>query len=159
MRRSEVGKEFHRSNQGDNDMTLAAIRLFLANVWGYIVAHWRWFLYGFLAIALLLLVVFAYRGCRGSKKATIDLESVTKINNADRKERLEELEKTVIQNQDVIESASNRTALTDLDIETRRKEVQAKVDAADKKVMEAKEQGRGVTQEELQCILVPEDCK
>lgn len=37
--------------------------LLIKNAFGYVVANGRWFAYGFAALLLLLLIVFAYRGC------------------------------------------------------------------------------------------------
>jgi hypothetical protein len=133
--------------------------LFFANIWGWIVAHKRLVIYTVLAMALALLLFFAYRGCKGGKKATIDLEGVTKINSVDRAERLKELEKVITENQDVIATADNRTTLAEQDIVTRNREIARKVAEADKAIENAKSHGRDVTQQELECLLTPKECE
>lgn len=126
--------------------------------WQWILAHKKILIYALMALTLAVLVLLALKGC-SRKKASIDLESVTKINSADRKERLEELQKTIEQNQDVIQNAANNSTLAEQDAITRSREIQAKVDIADKAIETAKQSGHDVTQEQLVCLLQPENCK
>lgn len=112
-----------------NEMTLAAIGLFLANVWGYIVAHWRWFLYGFLAIALLLLVVFAYRGCSGRSKAKLDEKAIQEGENAV-KERNDAKLKEILANADAREEViAGNVANAERETEKAKAEAKKKYDA------------------------------
>jgi hypothetical protein len=110
------------------------------------------------AIVLLVLVILFYKTC-GHKKASIDLETVNKINNANEQERKAELRKTIEENQTVVNTVDNRTTIAETSVSERDRQIEAKVKEADARIAEAKQQGRDVTQEELQCILVPEDCK
>jgi hypothetical protein len=104
------------------------------------------------AIVLLVLVVLFYKAC-GHKKASIDLETVNKINNANEQERKAEVRKTIEENQTVVQTVANTTTIAETDVAERDKAIEAKVKEADAKIAEAKQQGRDVTSEELECIL------
>lgn len=115
-------------------------------------------LYVVIAIVLLLLIIFAYRGCT-KKNVKIDLETVDKINNGNRKEREAELQKTIENNADVVRTADNRTAITDTNVVERDRIIAEKVKAADAEILKAKSEGRDVTAQQLECLLVPENCQ
>jgi hypothetical protein len=138
-------------------MTFAAITLFLANVWGWIIAHWRLVLTIAAIIALLIAVIVLYRSCK--KTAKIDLETVDKINNGNRAERMKELQKIIEENSEVIKTVDNRSNVAEVNVVERNREIDAKIKEADKKILEAKEQGKDITQEQLECILTGEMCQ
>lgn len=119
---------------------------------------WATYLLIFLGLFLFLFIILGVRSCL-SKDAKSDQESIEKINSADRTKRLEELEKIVNDNQDVIKTNDNRTLETENNIEERNRQIDEKIKEADKKIEEAKNQGKNVTSEELECILIPENCK
>jgi cell division protein FtsN len=121
----------------------------------FIKDHWKIFA---IALGVLVLVVLFYKAC-GHKKASIDLETVDKINRADEKDRKAEVRKTIEENQTVVQTVANTTTIAETDVAERDKAIEAKVKEADAKIVEAKQQGRDVTQQELQCILVPGDCQ
>lgn len=119
--------------------------------------YWGQVLTGIAILFLLVSVAIFYDRCKSHPK--IDTDTVQKINSADQTERKEELKKTLEENAGVIDSTRENTKLTDLSNEEKEKEIQQKIEEADKKISEAKEQGRDVTQEELECILVPKNCQ
>lgn len=107
-------------------------------------------------VLILISIIFVYQSCK--KKVEIDLESVDKINSKNEQLAKEELRKVVEENLEVIRTNDNRTIATATNIEERDRQINAAVAEAEKKVSEAKRQKGNVTQEELQCILVPADC-
>lgn len=131
----------------------ATILWFLKRVAFFVIDNWKVVVP---AIVLIVAVIFVYRACH--KPAKINLEQIEKINNANEKERKAELQKVIEDNQDVVRTVDNRAAITEINNVEKNREIDAKVKEADKKIMEAKAQGKDVTQEELQCILVPSDC-
>lgn len=104
-------------------------------------------------VAVIVIVLFLFSKC-GSKPPTIDLEKVDKINRANETERKKELQAIIEENQEVIRTVDNRSAMTDVHVAERNREIDAKIKEADKAIIEAKKNGRDVTQEELECILV-----
>ena len=118
--------------------------------------HWKKIAIGAGIFILLVSVFLVYDGCKA--KPTIDLETVNKINNANEKEAKEELTKKVQESADVIVQAEETTRNVELTVDERNRLIQEKIAEAEKKVAEAKNQNRDVTQEELQCLLVPSDC-
>lgn len=117
--------------------------------------HWKGFAIG---AGVLVLVILFYKAC-GHKKATIDLDTVNRINNANEKERKAELRKTIEDNATVVSTVDNRTTIAETNVAERDRLIEEKVKAANAEIQKAKQQGRDVTQDELQCILVPGDCK
>lgn len=126
-------------------------------VWNFIKKHWK----GILLVSAFIVVLSYVAGfstfCSSGPK--VDLETVDKINSKNEKEAHKALEEAVNKNLDVIKSADESTTLSDLDIETRQKESDKKVAELEKKVEDVQKQGRNVTQEELECMLVPEHCQ
>lgn len=132
--------------------------LWLLNVWGWVWAHKRLVMYVLAAIALLLLIVFAYRGCK-SKTAKVDLETVDKINSKNAAEAKKEVRDLVEENINVTTTVDNRTTLAEANAVERDRLIEEKIKVVNQQIAEAKNQGRDVTQEELQCLLVPSDCQ
>jgi hypothetical protein len=138
-------------------MTFAAIGLFLANVWGFIYAHWRIVLIAVIVFLALLTGFCVYRGIKS--RATIDQTKIDALNKKNEVERKQELREIIDQNADVIKTIDERNALSDLTIEQRSAEAEKKVEEANKYIEDAKRVGRDVTQDELVCLLQPETCK
>jgi uncharacterized membrane protein (Fun14 family) len=132
-------------------ITLAAIGLTLRRIGWFVVDHWKLVLTVVGVFTLLILVGLAYRGCKRQPK--IDLQAVEKINTANRKEREEELRKIIVENQDVVKTVDERTAIAETQVEVREQVIEEKIKEADKKIVEAKSQGKDVTSAELECIL------
>lgn len=122
----------------------------------FIKENWRKILIGLGITILLLGIFFIYQSFKPQPK--IDIETVNTINNANETKRIEELTKKVNDNAEIIKSNDNRTALTDLNIEERDKQIEEKVKEINLKIQEVKQQGRDVTQTELECLLIPESC-
>lgn len=111
-------------------------------------------------VALIAVAVVFNRACNwlGRAKVTTPQE-VQKINDADERTRKEALRKTVEDHADVVKTVDERTALSDVNVIERNREVDAKVDAADQEVQKIRaERGRDATQEEVECILTGNDC-
>lgn len=109
-----------------------------------------------LALAgLIIVLVFASLfGFCGKPAPTINQESINKINSENETERKAELEKVITDNADTVKTIDNRTAITHLSVDERNREIRAKVKAADEAVSDAKRQGKDVTAEEIECLLV-----
>lgn len=131
--------------------------LVIANVIGWIVAHWRMVLTIVGLIFVLTAVALLWNRCK--KEVKFDQATVDKINNGNRKEREQELRKKVEDNADVIKTVDGRTEITNVNVVERNREIDARVKAADDAILAAKSQGRDVTQDDLECLLVPENCK
>lgn len=132
--------------------------LFLANIWGWVWAHKKLVLYIAAGLGLLLLLVFAFRSC-GKKTAKVDLETVDRINSKNATEARKDVNAMVEENINVAEVVGNRTALADANAVERDRFIEEKKKVVNDAVAAAKAEGRNVTQEELQCLLVPSDCQ
>ncbi len=133
------------------------ITLFFANLLGWITAHWK-LIAGIVAAAILVVVAFlTYAWLKPQPK--IDLDTVDRINRANDSERKKELQDVIEDNQDVIRTVDNRSALNETNVVERNREIDAKVKAANDAIAEAKRQGRDVTEAELKCLLVPTNCQ
>jgi hypothetical protein len=132
-------------------MTLLAIKLFLQNALGWAYANWR-----ILVGVFLLIFVFAFvlRQCNRPPKVKIDEAQIQKINSENRAERIKELTEVVEANADVIKTVDERTELVEVAAEARNQEVDARVKKADEKIQEAKREGKDVTAEELEALLL-----
>lgn len=137
--------------------------LFLTKLWtGFMsgvtwcIVNWR---FTVTVVAIFIVLVgsaLVFNRCK--KRPTIDIDKVNRINNANEKERKKELQDLVEQNQDVIKTVDERIEIQNVNVVERAREVDAKVAEANRKIIEAKSQGRDVTSAELECILVPENC-
>lgn len=134
------------------------ISLFFANVIGWLTAHWRLVAVCLGAFLLLILVVMAFRGC-GKREVKIDEEQIQKINQANERERKAELQKVIEENQEVIKTVDERSNLAEVNRVERERVIDEKIKEVDKKIADAKSQGKDVTQEELKCLLIPENCR
>lgn len=122
----------------------------------FLKTHWRKIAIGVGITILLLSIFFIYQSLKPQPK--IDIETVNTINNANEQKRKEELTKQMNDNAEVIKSNDNRTALTELNIEERDRQIAEKVKEVDLKIQEVKQQGRDVTQGELECLLIKSHC-
>lgn len=104
------------------------------------------------AILLFLIVVFFFRHC-GPKPATIDQKSINKINAANETERKAELQKVIEQNADVVKTVDERNTIAEINEVEKQAQIHAKIAEADKKIADAKANGRDVTGPELECLL------
>lgn len=133
------------------------LSLFFANLIGSIVANWRTAL---LAVGLVLfVVVIGYFSCGRTPKVVIDQGAINKINTANERERKKELEKIIVENSDVVKTVDNRTEIAETNIVERERLLDEKIADVDKKILESKSQGKDVTSAELECLLIPENCR
>jgi hypothetical protein len=127
---------------------------FLKRIGYLIYDHWKIFA---IALGVIVLVVLFYKAC-GHKKASIDLQTVDKINNANERDRKAELRKTIEDNATVVNTVDNRSTIAETNVVERDRQIEEKVKAADAEIQKAKSQGHDVTSQELECILTG-DCK
>ena len=132
-------------------MTYLALKLFVLNALGWAQENWRIVLGVFLA---LFVFIFVFKACSKPKAVKIDEAQISKINSENRAERIKELTEVVEANADVIKTVDERTELVDVAAEVRNAEVDAKVREAEKKIVEAKQQGKDITAEELEALLL-----
>jgi Co/Zn/Cd efflux system component len=121
------------------------------NIWW---TQWTWPLKLVSAAAVLVLLLLPFlllRGCGGSP--VIDQEQINKINSANEKERKAELQKVIEDNQETISTVDNRTTIAETNVVERNRLIDEKIKEVDKKIAEAKHQGRDVTAQELECLL------
>lgn len=144
-------------------MTYLALKLFALNVLGMVQAGLRWaqdnwrLVAGIImALAISLLI---YKACFVHKPIQIEETSLEKIKSENKAERIKELTKVVEANADVIKTVDNRTELSEVNNIERNREVDARVKKADEALQAAKAQGKDVTAEQLECILLPEKCQ
>lgn len=115
--------------------------------------HWKVTLI-FVGIVFLLATVVLFTKSCVRKKVNIDEAQIQKINSENRAERIKELTEVVESNADVIKTVDERTELVDVAAEARNQEVDARVKKADEAIVAAKREGKDVTAEELECLLV-----
>lgn len=118
----------------------------------------RVYLYIAAGLALLLVLVFAFRSC-GKSKAKVDLESVDKINSGNKAEVRKEVREMVEENAEVVTTVDNRTTIAETNVVERDRLLDEKVRVVEQKIEAEKAITGNVTQEQLQCILVPSDCQ
>lgn len=136
-------------------ITSAVILGFFKRVGAHLRLHWKKYLIGLAALIIFIWVAGFTDSCGGS---TIDQEELQKINSAERKERLQELDKNVRENLDTLKTVDGRNVATETSVQEREAIIANIVREGDRKVEEAKRQGRDVTSEELECVLLPEKC-
>lgn len=114
------------------------------------------------AIVVGLVVIIAsgfwLKSCFSRKPITVDPERLNKINTKTATEIKKEVQRVVEDNADVITTNDERSTIAEVNVVERNREVDDKVAVATQKIIEAKNNGQDITQEKLQCILVPADC-
>lgn len=133
------------------------LTLFFANLMGWIVANWRTVLLS--GGLILFFVVIGYFACGRAKTVKIDTEAINKINTANERERKKELEKIIVENSDVVRTVDNRSEIAETNIVERERLLDEKIAEVDRKILESKSQGKDVTEQELKCLLIPENCQ
>jgi hypothetical protein len=128
------------------------------NIWWN---QWTWPLkLGTLLVFLVVigLIIGGLRSCGRKKDIKLDHETVQKVNSIDKAEVRKEIREMVEENLDVVEAVGSQTALTEVNAVERNRVIEEKITEADRKIQEVKAEKGNVTQEDLQCILVPSDC-
>ncbi|MEO8649811.1 MAG: hypothetical protein ABI539_11655 [Acidobacteriota bacterium] len=120
-------------------------------------AHWRVIAIAAGVVLVIGLTIGFFRSCARAR-IKIDQESINKINSANEAERKKELQKIIEDNASVVQTVDNRSALAETNVVERNREVDERVRAANAKIEAAKRVNGHVTSEELECILVPENC-
>jgi hypothetical protein len=131
--------------------------LILANAWGWIVANplkAALYLFAFLGVVF----VISWFAC-GRGKASVSQEEINRINTANDRERKKEIESVILKNAETVTTVNEQTTIANANVVERNRLLDEKIAEVDKNIVEAKQQGRDVTQEELQCLLVPADCR
>jgi preprotein translocase subunit SecF len=139
-----------------------AIAKFISNLFGWDIGKvQRWVFWIVVGLILILCVSIGLwaKSCWSAHKLKVSNAQLEKINKANEKERKEELQKVVDDNADVIKTVDNRTEIVNTDVYERQRASQERIAEADKQIEAAKAQGRDVTQEELECLLVPDHCQ
>jgi cell division protein FtsL len=134
------------------------VSLNLANAIGWVTAHWKVLVWCLSALLLICTVSIVFNRC-GKREVKINEWDLNMINSQSEKARKEQLKQVIEENQGVIKTTDDRTELAEVNRVEREKEIDAKIAEVDKKIIEAKSQGRDVTESELKCLLIPENCK
>lgn len=113
---------------------------------------------GVVALVLLIVLIGSVRSCL-RPKPKIDLERIERINKANETERRKEIEKVVLENLETTRTVDERTTLAEQNAVERDRVIDEKIDQVNQKIAEAKRDGKDVTSEQLECLLVPENCK
>lgn len=138
-----------------------AISKFIASMFGLDISkvqRWVVIIVGCIAVAVILGVVIGTYSCL-RKTPKLDIKNIEKINKANETERRAELQKVIEQNADVVKTVDGRNAISEQDEASRQLAIYQKIQDADEKIQAAKSQGKDVTGEQLECILIPENCK
>lgn len=131
--------------------------LIILNMVGWLVANWRKVAIALAVVIVLFSVAALWRACKPKDK--IDGANIQKINSVDRKERVEEIERVLTENSNVVKTVDNRTTIAETNVVERNRELDEKIKDADRKIAEAKKAGGDITSEQLECILIPENCQ
>ena len=103
-------------------------------------------------LIVVIVFLFVFRSC-GRRPASIDQESINKINSANEAERKKELQNVIEDNADVVRTVDNRSTVAETNVIERNRLIDEKIKQADQAISNAKAQGRDVTGPELECIL------
>jgi uncharacterized membrane protein YhiD involved in acid resistance len=109
-------------------------------------------------VLILLWLVFSVKSCL-KPKPKIDLEQIDRINRANEQERRKEVEKLVLENLDTTRAVDERTTLAERNAVERERVIDEKIAEVNQKIAESRREGRDVTGADLECLLVPENCK
>jgi hypothetical protein len=109
-------------------------------------------------LVLFFVIAFTFKACK-SKSAKVDLDTVNKINNGNAAEVHKQVREMVEENAEVTTTVDNRTTIADTNVIERDRLLNEKIRVVEQKISAAKANGGNVTQEELQCLLVPSDCQ
>jgi hypothetical protein len=109
------------------------------------------------SLTVIMVCLFTYRAC--NKPPKLDLKNIEKINKANEVERRAELRKTIEENAGVVRTVDGRNTISEQDKTAKQAAIWAKIREVDDKIADAKSNGRDVTSEELECLLIPENCK
>jgi hypothetical protein len=131
----------------------------LWNIWWNQWTLWPKLISVGIVAVLLIVLVGGLRSCLSkSRTAKVDLETVDKINSKNANEARSDINKMVEENLDVVRTADNRTTLVEANAVERDRLIAEKKAVVNREVEKARAIDGNVTQEELQCILVPSDC-
>jgi hypothetical protein len=131
----------------------------LWNIWWNQWTLWPKIISVGIVAVLLIVLVGGLRSCLSkSRTAKVDLETVDKINSKNANEARSDINKMVEENLDVVRTADNRTTLVEANAVERDRLIAEKKAVVNREVEKARAIDGNVTQEELQCILVPSDC-
>jgi type II secretory pathway pseudopilin PulG len=125
----------------------------------------RYVAIGLVVIGLLTLLAagLSIRSCvsrhRADHALKVEQQTVAKINSANEQEKRQALQQVITENDDVVKTVDQRTAIAESDEATRQLAINQKIDDADEKIAQAKAQGKDVSSAELECILVPDHCQ
>lgn len=111
-----------------------------------------------LAIIVVLFVAISFKACL-TPQPKIDEQTIQKVNSENERVRKEELKQIIEENSEVIKTVDERTTIAETNIEERDKLINQKIAEVDKKLEQIKNNKGEVTSDELQCLLVPTDCK
>jgi hypothetical protein len=131
----------------------------LWNIWWNQWTLWPKIISVVIVVVVLLVLVGGLRSCFSKgKTAKVDLEIVDKINSKNANEARADVNRMVEENIDVVRTVDNRTTLVEANAVERDRLIAEKKVVVNREVEKAKAIDGNVTQEELQCILVPSDC-
>ena len=139
-----------------------AIAKFITSLTGWDVSKVQRYVFWSLAGVIVILCVAVglwVKSCVAKHRLKVTQQQVEKITKANEIERKAELQKVIDENTDVVKTVDNRTELTNANVWDRNHAADQRVADADKAIVAAHQQGRDVTQEELECLLVPDHCQ
>jgi phage tail sheath protein FI len=130
--------------------------LIIQNFIGFAVAKWRYFAVGGAILLTFIVVMVAVK--RPGPRPKVDEATLQKINSANETTRIDALNKTVDENEQIVTTVGNRSTIVEVNRVERERETAEKVAEVNQKIAAAKADGRDVTQSELECMLVPGNC-
>lgn len=134
------------------------LTLFFANLLGWIVAHKRLLIYGVGGLVLLILVLFAYRGCKSKPDFKIDEDKIQRINSANRVEREAALESLIEDNLAVTQTVDERNVLAEVNNVEQERAIKEKLEEAAQAADKIRQVDGNITEDELKCLLNKAAC-
>ncbi len=128
----------------------------LAAISAWFISNKRTIIYMGLAILILIIAISTYQCTK--KEVRYDYETINKINSQNEKESKQAIREVIEANAESIKTIDERNTLSDEQIEFKQREVDKKVEQISKEIEYSKSQHGNVSGEELECLLVPENC-
>lgn len=129
--------------------------LFLLKRIGFFIAdNWPYVLAAVVAFVLFVYLIVGLNSCGKNTPPVFTPESLNKINSAEREQIDKVVREVITENTEAKHTVDNRTATSEAEAERLKQEVDEKARKAAEKVIEARNQGRDVTAEELECIVL-----
>lgn len=114
---------------------------------------------GLVVLVALIIGLIVVKCAGGDSPKVINEETLQKVKNGDRSTIQKELQDRIDSNAETVRTVDNRTTIAEVNVVERNKAADAKVKQAADAVIAARQQGRDITAEELECLLTGNLCR